>query len=384
MYYMAKQFSEMGLEVLLIASDANHLANYPQTEKVYNEEQYGQLKYLWLKTYKYSKSASLKRFISWFDFERKLFRIDRSRYSRPDVVIISSLSLFSLLYGFYLKKIYRCKLIFEVRDIYPLTLTEEFGVSRWHPMVLLMGWIEKKGYRRADLIVGTMPNLEEHVHALTGLKKNVFYSPLGIDSIWQIKSNTNRDIDNLFPQDKFVVGYAGSMGISNALGPFIKAIKTVANNDDLYFILVGGGDLKRNYEAELAGLNNVTIGPLIDRADIPYFLSRCDLLYLAVHDSKVWRYGQSMNKLIDYMMAAKPVIASYNGYPSMLNEAESGKFVPTGDRDAIIKAIYSYKEMSRQEREEIGRRGRKWVLENHSYEKLARCYYERILDLIES
>ena len=40
--------------------------------------------------------------------------------------------------------------------------------------------------------------------------------------------------------------------------------------------------------------------------------------------SKVWDYGQSMNKIVDYMMAGKPVVASYSGYPSMLNEAGSG------------------------------------------------------------
>ena len=37
-------------------------------------------------------------------------------------------------------------------------------------------------------------------------------------------------------------------------------------------------------------------------------LSRCDLLYFSVHVSTVWKYGQSLNKVIDYMLAGKPVV----------------------------------------------------------------------------
>ena len=40
--------------------------------------------------------------------------------------------------------------------------------------------------------------------------------------------------------------------------------------------------------------------------------------------------GSLSNKLIDYMMAGKPVVASYSGYQSMLNEANAGLFVPAG------------------------------------------------------
>jgi hypothetical protein len=80
---------------------------------------------------------------------------------------------------------------------------------------------------------------------------------------------------------------------------------------------------------------NVNIGPRIDQYEIPYFLSKCDILYLSTHDSKIWDYGQSMNKLVDYMMAVNLWLASYSGYSSMLNEAESGVFIPNSP-DSII------------------------------------------------
>lgn len=382
LFYVAREFSKLGLDVLLVSSDSNHLAKYPNSKEVYNFENYEKLDHMWIKTYKYTRSASLKRFISWIDFEFKLFRIHHLKYEKPDIVIISSLSLLSIVYGIFLKKKYNCKLVFEIRDIHPLTLTQEFGVSKWNPMVLLLGMLERIGYNNADLIVGTMPNLKQHVKEILGKDKEVFHSPLGVHEIWYKERMQSSIVDSLFPEeDKFVIGYAGSMGTSNAMDSFIEAIKKMAKEKDIYFVLVGDGDLKNSFIERLSGLNNVKIGPKIKQNEIPYFLSKCDLLYLSTHDSKIWEYGQSLNKLIDYMMSGKPIIASYSGYPSMLNEANSGVFIPTGSVDSIVKAIQSFKNMSPSERKLYGQRGKTWVEENHNYKNIALKYYNRIMEL---
>ncbi len=383
LFYVAKEFSNLGAKTLLISSDANHLASYPATNEIYNSEQYGELEHVWIQTKKYARSASIKRFLSWLDFEKKLFRLPKVKYPNPDIVIISSLSLFTIVYGVRLKSKYKCKLVFEVRDIYPLTLTEEFGVSKWNPMVIFLGILEKFGYKRADLIVGTMPNLKQHVKERIGREKEVYYSPLGIHERWFRKMPTvNEEVDALFAKaGKFVVGYAGSMGISNALGSFVEAIKKLADDKDIYFVLVGAGDLKAEITKQLSNYDNVIIGPKIHQDDVPYFLSKCDVLYLSTHDSKIWKYGQSMNKLIDYMMAARPVIASYSGYPSMLNEAKAGMFIPTNDEAAIVRAVQYYKSMSKEERTKCGMRGRTWVEANHRYETIALKYYHKLLEL---
>lgn len=382
LYYIAREFVKLGAEVVIISSDSNHLAKYPESKKTINIEEYDGLTHAWIKTLKYKKNASIKRFLSWFDFEFKLNRIHKQNFSKPDVVIVSSLSLFSIIYGIFLKRKYSCKLVFEVRDIYPLTLTEEFGVSKFNPMVLLLAVIEKIGYKSSDLIVGTMPNLKQHVKEIIGKEKDVFHSPLGVHEIWSKEVSSSNEVDSIFDNSKrFVVGYAGSMGTSNALIPFVKAIKQMKDEKGIHFVLVGDGDLKKDFIIELKGLDNVTMGPKIKQNEIPYFLSKCDILYLSAHDSKIWEYGQSLNKMIDYMMSGKPVIASYSGYQSMLNEADSGIFIPTGDKDGIIEAIKKYKAMDTFEREQMGLRGKKWVEENHKYENIAKNYYEKILSL---
>ncbi|MCR3905728.1 MAG: glycosyltransferase family 4 protein [Tenericutes bacterium] len=379
LYYIAKEFSKSDNNVLLISSDSNHLATYPVTDSTYNIEHLGQLKHLWIKTYKYKRSSSFKRFLSWIDFDIKLFKSKKFLNEIPDIVVVSSLSLTSIIFGLHLKKKYNCKLVFEIRDIYPLTLTEELGFSKKHLIVRLLGRIEREGYRKADLIVGTMPNLTEHVKQITKENKKVFYSPLGIPKIWENELVYNHSVDLLFPKRKFVVGYAGSMGKSNSLDSYIIAIKKCSvYHKNIHFVLVGSGELRESYIEQLSGCKNVTFGPRIKQEEIPFFLSKCDLLYLSTHKSMVWKYGQSMNKMIDYMMSGKPIIASYDGYQSMINEANSGVYIPANDSESIIKTIVYFFKLPLKKKLEYGENGKKWVLLNHNYQSIAQNYLSKI------
>jgi len=282
-----------------------------------------------------------------------------------------------------LKKKYNCKLIFEVRDIYPLTLTEELGFKKYHPLIVIFSMIEKKGYRNADLIVGTMPNLSEHVFGLIKRNKEVFFSPLGIPEIWNSEIVIDSSLDSLFPKDKIIIGYAGSMSKSNALYSLMESIKIVeSKNQNIHFVLVGDGETKTELEKLVCDSKNVTFGPKIQQKYIPYFLSKCDILYLSTHKSKVWHYGQSMNKMIDYMMSSKPIIASYSGYQSMLNEAGSGVFVPVGSISEIVGSIINYSSMSNADRLIIGKKGKEWIEMNHNYKEISKKYLDKIMQIL--
>lgn len=383
LFYFCQEWIELGHNVHLITSDSNHLANYPDTVKTYNDEVIDCVPVTWIKTKKYQKSNSFARILSWFDFEKKLFALDTSKLAKPDVVIVSSLSLLSIMYGYHLKRKYNSTLVFEVRDIWPLTMTEEMGFSKWHPLTLFLGEIEKFGYTVADLIVGTMPRLDLHVKEIIKKDFKFHCAPLGFHpKNYEDMSQFDNPFENTFPKDKLIVGYAGSMGVTNALEPYIQVIKELEANEKIFFVLVGSGDLRANYEAELKDCKNVMFLPRIPQNDVKFLLDKCDVLYLSTKDSKVWKYGQSMNKVVEYMLAAKPIIATYTGYPSMLNEAQCGFFISSNDEKSTVenikKAIVEIAQLDVQERNEMGLRGRSWIRENRSYNKLATEYLDQI------
>lgn len=380
LFHLAKEMASQGNEILIITSDSNHFSNYPKTRHTYNDEYIQEIHVRWLKTFKYHKTNSLRRVISWFDFEFKLFRMRTSNLRKPDVIHISSLSIFTIIYGYYLKKKFNSFLVFEIRDIWPLTMTEEGGFSRFHPLVLLIGWIEKFGYKHSDLIVGTMPNLNVHVFNRIGVNKPFFCLPIGFnehdyDDGHLIFGNPKFDA---MTDGKTVIGYAGSFGITNALETFIGTIKLMKENINVLFLLAGSGDLKDKYKADLERYENVVFLDRMEQNEVKYFLSSCDILYLSTKSSKVWEYGQSMNKVVEYMLAGKPIVASYSGYPSMINEADCGLFVKSDDCSEVKRVFLKYASMSKEERFSIGQRGKNWIYKNRSYEILAAGYLNRL------
>lgn len=385
LFVLAKEFINLGHKATLITSDSNHFSTYPHTKEIYNFEVVENVPLCWVKTKKYIKTASIDRVLSWFDFERKLFKLDLTKIDKPDVVLVSSLSIFSILYGYFLKKKFNSFLVFEIRDIWPLTMTEEGGFSKWHPLVLLIGFVEKFGYKKADLVVGTMPKLDLHVKNILSYNKPFHCSPLGFDPVnYKEEFVDNNPFDKVFPKNKVIVGYAGSMGITNALEPFIETIKLLNDNKNIHFMLVGSGDLKATFEEKLENCTNVTFLLRIGQNEVKYFLQKCDILYLSTKDSKVWEYGQSMNKVVEYMLASKPIIASYTGYPSMINEANCGYFENTLNANDLKEKILSIVNLNEEEREKLGENGKKWIYKNRQYSKLAKEYIDKINELRSS
>jgi len=380
LYYLAREFSRQGHQVKLIMSDANHLAQFPATKRRYNWERRDGVDVCWIKTRKYRKTASAGRVLSWFDFERHLYMMPRKELPPPDIVLVSSISILSIVYGAYLKRRYGARLVFEVRDIWPLTMVAEGEFSPWHPLVVFLGLVEKYGYEKADLVVGTMPRLDVHVREIVGRDVPFHCCPLGY-----VSDELDREIpvpqdvlERHLPEGKFIVGYAGSIGLTNALEPLIRCIENLADRADIHFLMLGAGDMRDRYMERLAGNSNVSFMPRVSKSEVRSVLRRCDILYLSTLDSPLWRFGQSLNKLVDYMLAGKPIVASYSGYRSMLNEAGSGFFVPAGDVPAIEEALSMMAELPASERREMGERGKKWILENRSYEVLAARYLAAI------
>jgi len=348
----------------------------PKLEKRVTHTKYDNLDVVWLKTLKYKTAKSFSRVLSWLHFEWNLLTLKKSNLSPPDVVIVSSLSLLTILNGLLLKRRYRCKLVFEIRDIWPLTLVEEGGFRKLNPFVLLLGLIERIGYAYSDVIVGTMPNLSAHVEEVLSRKKKVFCIPMGIPPELLIsENNTSSDTaEKFFPKNKFIVLYAGTIGITNALETLFKTAIKLQEQDNIHFVIMGDGPLLAHYKKTYGDLSNLSFLAKVSKSEVPFILKKADLLYFSVFQSKVWEYGQSLNKIIDYMFSGKPIIGSYSGFESMINEADCGCFVPAGDTDSLSKKIIQYSELTPETRELIGKRGKEWLITHRTYSKLALDY----------
>lgn len=381
-FMLMKELARLGHRSVIVGSDSNNLGQIPVPESHYEHRSIDGVDVWVVRTMRYGVAKSARRILSWLHFEWRLFRMPKADLPVPDAVIASSLSLLTILNGFFLRRRYRCRLVFEVRDIWPLTIVQEGGFSRYNPVILILAWIERVGYQYADVIVGTMPNLHEHVVDVLGYDRPVFCVPMGIDCVDPLPQLVVPEeyVSKFIPLDKFIVAHAGTIGITNALESFLECATLCVQDSRVHFLILGEGDLKEGYIQKFGSLPNVTFAPRVDKQMVQSVLSRCDLLYFSVHDSLVWRFGQSLNKVVDYMMSGRPIVASYSGYPSMVNEAGCGTFVPSGDVEALRAEIVRYSQMTEYDRESVGARGRDWLLQNRCYETLANNYVEVIFN----
>lgn len=330
-----------------------------------------------LSALRYGYSSSPARVLGWLQFEVKLlwYCLVQSRV-RPDVIVASSLSLLSVLSGVFLKRRFSCPLVFEVRDIWPLILIKNAGFRASNPLISLMSWIERLGYKEADYIVGTMPNLEEHVANILGYKKRVHCIPMGVPE--ELLSDDNEGAGVVlkpeFPSAQFVVTHAGSIGMDNALDVLISAARRLKEDQRFAFFIIGSGAMAPKYRAMCSDLKNVVFSDPVPSRCLQPILRRSTVLYFSAHDSEVLRYGQSLNKLVDYMMSGRPIIGSYSGFPSMINESGCGDFVSAGDSVALADKFKEWANLPVDELTRRGELGRTWIQSNRSYDRLASSY----------
>jgi len=331
----------------------------------------------------YRRAKSLRRILGWLHFEARLFSMQLKDLPRPDAIIASSLSLLSVINGLILKRRFRSLLVFEVRDIWPLILTENGGLSRLNPFVRALGLVEWLGYKCSDRIVGTMPNLREHVRKILGYDREVFCIPMGVP-VEMIADRSDLfpvRLDAVFPRTDFVLTYAGSIGIDNALDTLVLAARQLQRNPRISFFIIGSGDLLRRYKSDCQDLTNVVFADPVPNKSLQPVLRRSSALYFAAHPTVVLEYGQSLNKIIDYMYSGRPIIGSYSGFPSMVDESGCGEFVPAGNPDALVAKINEWVSLPPERLTEYGARGRSWLLKNRTYSSLAEQYLRIFGDL---
>jgi len=381
-YYLAKKFIEEGNSVTIFSGSYSHLFNnFPKINGMFTEEIIEKINYIWIRTPKYNTSKSIGRIWNMLVFMFKLFFIDISKYQKPDIIIISSLSLFPIFNAYIWSKILKVDFIFEVRDIWPLTLIDVGNMSRYHPLVIFLGWFEKLGYKKAKYIVSLLPNAKEYMMS-RGMKENKFrYIPNGIN-LEEVENyqEVSDELKKLLPKNKFIVGYVGTLGIANALEYFLEAAKKLKDNSEIHFLLVGKGGEKNKLQeyCKVHQLSNVTFIDPIPKIQVQGMLKLFDMCYIGWHNKHIYKYGISANKIFDYMYSARPILHSISIKSDIVKDAQCGISIKSEDSESIKESILKLSVMNKNKLERMGENGKKYVISNHSYGNLTKLYGELI------
>lgn len=373
-YYLSKELTKLGYTVTIVSATYSHL--FKKLPKSGFEKVDG-VNYLWIRVFNYGNSHSKKRVLKWFWFTFKLFFL-RFRLSKPDVILVSPMAPFPIFPMWLQAKCSKATLIFEVKDIWPLSLIELGSFSANHPFIRFMRMFEKLALKKSHFLVSNLQNYKEHV-ANQRIEKPVHWISNGVDldELSAIEP-LSEEIRLNIPTSKFIIGYTGTVGIANALDSFCKAATLLKNQESIHFVIVGDGMEKERLVSLYSKESNITFIPSIPKKQIQSMLSLFDVCYLGWNDEKLYKFGTSANKLFDYMYSEKPIVNSFSGKGDIVQIAQCGVSVEALNPEAIAKGIEQLYNLEEETRKSMGKRGKEYVLEHFTYEKLAAKYHQLI------
>jgi len=376
-YYFSKFWVQKGYDVKIVSGSYNHLFhNQPKVrkEKFTLEKVENGITFCWVKIPKYDGGSVFKLW-SMIVFAFRILSLSTKQIGKPEIILVSSMPIFPILSGWYLKKKHKAKkLLFEIRDLWPLTPMYLKGYSKWHPMVLVMAWVEKFGYRKADAIVSLLPNAHTYINKISKDPSKFYWIPNGIDETLLVNEKLPQEIVNQLPENKFVIGYTGTMGMANALEYLIEASILLKKNQEIHFVFVGDGYLKEELQNQVKENTNVTFISKINKNQVQHMLSFFDVCFVGRNKTPLFDYGVSSNKFFDYMLAKKPVISSSNKIKDPVELSGCGFVVEAESGQAIVNGILKIKEMSPQDREKMTEKGYHYVKKHHNFEYLSDLY----------
>lgn len=361
-YEIAKELVQQGVKVCIVASTFTHLRKTPKVENEIIDD----IHFKWIKTTQY-KTYGIGRLLNMIIFSIRLW-IKTDLPFNPNIIIVSSPSPFPILNAIQLKKKYKAKLVYEIRDVWPKSIIELNGTSAKHPLMRFLDWVDTLGIKKSDIILSPLSNIKTYI-AEKGFNKKIIILPNGITQYTKGIKNSESKKDK---QD-FIVGYGGTIGDSNSIMNLIAAAVVLKEEKNIQFKIVGDGsryeDVKRIIKSEQ--LNNVKLYGRVPQEKLHKILAGCTILYKGNPKIHIYKYGVSSIKMVEYLLLKKPIIDASYGV-DIVQKAKCGIIVPYENSKELAQGILKMKAMGSKQLERMGENGFQYVVNNYLYSNSVR------------
>jgi colanic acid biosynthesis glycosyl transferase WcaI len=302
-----------------------------------------------------------------------------------DVVYVTNPSLWVWLPFKLLVMSKRKPAIFSVQDLYP-DVGIILGIFRHKFVIKAVAWLEKTCLKNSALISIISDSFRPGLKALGVPDNKMVLIPNWVDTEL-IKPNAKQNgfskDHNL--SDRFVILYAGNIGLSQGLENVLSVAKQLENYPDPLFVFVGEGGGRENLieRAERNHLTNVSFIPFQPREKLPEVLSSASISLITL--KRGMGAGSLPSKILSGLASGRPLIVSIDEGTdtwNLVEQAEAGLCVPPEDAPRLVEAILTL--MNDPELcERMGKNGRTWAEKNHSPQVAAERFEQLFFTLIE-
>jgi len=152
------------------------------------------------------------------------------------------------------------------------------------------------------------------------------------------KANNSFRAELKLGDDAFVVLYAGSIGVKQALDVVINAARQLKQRREIYFVIAGAGPMKRPLQEASQDLPNVLYLPLQPAARLNDLLALADLHVLPQHQGAADLVLPS--KLSGILASGRPIVSTADPGTELYDIlADVALLTPPGDAAALAEAI---------------------------------------------
>ena len=194
-----------------------------------------------------------------------------------------------------------------------------------------------------------------------------FVSPQPRDNPFSTEHNLN---------DKFVILYAGNIGLSQGLDHALEAARLLAEYPEIQFVFVGEGAGRAPLmaQAEELNLTNVRFIPFQPRERVPEVLATADAALVSLQPQVGARSLPS--KTISYLASGRPILAVVDEGSdtwNLVERAQAGLCVPPGQPEKLAEAVLTLRSAP-DLCQQMGNAGRTYAEEHHSHHQAARQF----------
>ncbi|OGQ82315.1 MAG: hypothetical protein A2289_02425 [Deltaproteobacteria bacterium RIFOXYA12_FULL_58_15] len=296
---------------------------------------------------------------------------------RPDVVIATSPQLLVGVAGAWLARMWRRPFVLEIRDLWPDSIVAVNALPAGHPVIQGLHRVERQLYHQADHIVVLTEAFKRILNSRGVSESKLTVIPNGLDTeLFDANVQPGDPVGHNDPYvGRFVVCYAGTVGMAHGLGTLLQAAHLLVDIPEVLFIVAGEGAEREELEARVRqdGLTNVRFIGRLPREKIPGLLRRADVVLVMLRASELFR-TVIPSKIFEAMGCARPILLGVDGeVRELIEKAGCGVFFQPDDAQALAMAV---RDLVRDDarRCEMGAAGRVFALARYDRRELSARY----------
>ncbi|MEA1996432.1 MAG: glycosyltransferase family 4 protein [Gemmatimonadota bacterium] len=387
-FEFARNLVEHGHEVTVITEVPNHpigIIHEQYQGRLFIEEELDGIRVIRVWVWARQEKNFLNRILFYFSYMVMSFFAGMYFKGRYDIIFATSPPLFVGVSGYLLSLFRRGRFVLDVRDLWPAAATALGELSNKR-IVLMAEKIERILYKNADAIIAVTRGFCDFIGRRGGDKRSIHYIPNGtVVDLFRPSTPDPSLKASLGLEDKFIVTFAGTLGIAQGLWAIIHAAKLLRHYEDIALLFIGDGPMKQNL-IELAHqlkLRNTFFHPQVPISNITPYLNISDVMLVTLKNDVVFDTFIP-SKMFDFMACGKPIILSVNGEAKRIfDEADAGIYVSPENFYNLSEAVIDLYENPGLCRR-YGRNGHNYVIRHFSRKEQAKKLERVFVKLFES